>query len=274
MAMDALTARLQPYRAAKRGLLLPYFTAGFPDRETTLELVRRADALGAAAVEIGFPYSDSIADGPAVQDSFTLALRHGHTLEDTWRLASDIRPALSCGLIAMVSYSIVHRVGLEPFIRRAGESGFDGVILPDLPLEEAAGASAAARHAQLACIGLVAPTTTPQRRQAIVEASTGLVYRIAVSGTTGERSSLPASLADDLAELRRISRIPVCVGFGVSTAEHVREICRNADGAIVGSAILRRIKQAAAEGTGRDGIVESVGQFLAELMSGLGPAQA
>jgi len=264
---------MQQAEGPGKGALLPYFTAGFPDTDTTIELVRRADALGAAAVEIGFPYSDSIADGPVIQNSFAFALGHGHTLQDTWKLAETLRPAVSCGLVAMASYSLVHRAGLVAFMRRASEAGFDGVILPDLPVEEAAPAVEAADGANLCHIGLVSPTTSDARRRAIAAASTGFVYQIAVAGTTGERTGLPPKLADDVAALRQCCRVPICVGFGVSTAEHVREVCRFADGAIVGSAVIRRIHEAQQHNSDRQRLIDSVSDFLKDLFSGLdGPA--
>lgn len=274
MPVERIQEHFEASRSAKRGALLPYFTAGFPDAAFTADLIRRADALGAAVVEVGIPYSDSIADGPVIQDSFHRALEHGHTLEDTFRLVSEVRSSVACGIVAMVSFSLVHRFGVERFLDRAADAGFDGVILPDVPVEEATFSANAARKAGLAYVGLVAPTTTPERRKAIAAESSGFVYQIAVAGTTGERQAMPPSLADEVARLRETAGLPICVGFGISCAEHVRDICRVADGAIVGSAIVRRVAAALESGQPRGEALDAVSAFVAELITGLTPAHS
>ncbi len=228
-------------------------------------MILAADGLGAPAVEIGVPYSDSIADGPVIQESFTYALEHGHAVRNALELIAKVRPSVDCGLVLMLSYSIVHRIGLERFMSEAGAAGADGVILPDVPVEEASEVRRAAACASLCHIGLVAPTSSPARRAEVARASSGFVYQIAAAGTTGERSSLPPSLAADVAELRRHTPLPVCVGFGVSTAEQVRLIRQIADGAIVGSALIRRISDAMRAGTPSAQIVADVGDLLREL---------
>ncbi|MHC4697256.1 MAG: tryptophan synthase subunit alpha [Planctomycetota bacterium] len=270
MPIERIKDCFQTRLAHETGALLPYFTAGFPDYAATVEFIRCADALGAAVVEVGIPYSDSIADGPVIQESFNQALMHGHTLKATFDLVSGVRSAVSCGLVAMVSYSIVHRFGVSAFMDRAAAVGFDGVILPDVPVEESASMSAAAGSARLCHIGLVAPTTSSSRREAIALSSTGFVYQIAVAGLTGERASISATLPSEVAQLKRVSGLPVCVGFGISTADHVREVCSFADGAIVGSAFIRRINDELKKGSERSGMVNSVSEFFAELMTGVG----
>ena len=271
MVPNRITRRLRASAQARVGTLLPYFTAGFPDAATTASLVIEADRLGAGVVEIGFPFSDSIADGPVIQESFHHALQRGHRVEDAFRLVADVRPEVECGLVAMVCYSIVSRIGLDHFMARAAEAGFDGVILPDVPVEESRVTVAAANRAGLCHIGLVAPSTSPSRRQAIANAATGFIYQIAAAGTTGERGTLPPGLSDEVKHLRAVSGVPVCVGFGVSDADQVREICRFASGAIVGSAIIRRIDDAMKAGADSTHIVEHVGEFLRSLVVGLSP---
>ena len=268
---NRIVERLADARRAGRGALLPYFTAGLPDIGTTIELIRSADAAGAAAVEVGFPYSDSIADGPVIQESFYQALDAGHRVEAALSAVSAVRGDVRCGLIAMVSHSIVYRRGVERFAADAAQAGFDGLIVPDVPVEESAPIAAAARSASLCHIGLVAPTTTPARRSAIAQASTGFVYQIAVAGTTGERDQLPAELPEQVAALRAAAGLPVCVGFGVSRAEHVRAVCAVADGAIVGSALVRRVQAAAEQGLRGRAVAEAVEPFLHDLMQGTQP---
>ncbi len=271
MSGNRLEDRFRLNARAKGGALLPYLTAGFPDIATTGELIRRADALGVTAIELGIPYSDSIADGPIIQDSFHSVLEHGPVLNDTLELVRRIRPSVRCGLIAMVSCSIVHRVGLDLFMDRVAAAGFDGVILPDVPVEESAPHVSAADRAGLCQIGLVAPTTSDSRREAIARGSRGFIYQIAARGTTGEREALAASLADHVARLRAFSDLPVCVGFGISNADQVRAVLRFCDGAIVGSAVIRRIAEALRSRLSRKGLIESVARFLSHLMSGLTP---
>ena len=256
--------------AGGRGALVPYFTSGFPTPEVTEALIRRADLLNVPVVEIGVPYSDSIADGPVIQESFHYVLQSGYRLADTFELVERVRSSVECALVAMLSYSIVHRNGTDGFFSRAAAAGFDGVIVPDVPMEEAGAVSKAALDAGLCYVGLVAPSTAPARKVRIAEASSGFIYQIAVSGTTGERSGSSESVEGAVDELRRISPLPVCVGFGVSTADHVRSICGFADGAIVGSAIVRRLLEAQQAGETSDNMVESVSEFLTELATAAG----
>lgn len=274
MPTSRIQENLEMMRNAGKGALLPYLTAGFPNAQTSERLIQAADATGAACVELGFPFSDSIADGPVIQESFHQVLSNGWTVEDTMNLVSRVRPAVECALIAMVSYTIVYRYGLDAFLDRAVTAGFDGLILPDVPAEEAKPKKQAADRAGLSYIGLVAPNTSPQRCETIVKHCSGFVYKIAVSGTTGERSQVPKDLENDVDQIRKQSGLPVCVGFGVSSAEHVRAVCNAADGAIVGSAIVRRVADGVRAGLPSDAIVDRVSDFMAELMTGTDSATA
>jgi len=256
-------------RTAGTGALLPYLTAGYPDVLTSLELIRAADRAGAAVVEIGFPYSDSVADGSVIQESFHAVLERGFRVSDALALAAEARPSVHCALAAMLSYTLVHRVGVAAFLRDAKAAGFDGVIVPDVPVEESESLRDAARAVDLCFVGLVAPTSSADRRREIARASTGFLYQIARSGTTGERADLPPELGRDVAKLRTYSELPICVGFGVSTPEHVRAVCKVADGAIVGSAIVRRVRDAVRAGRPSDQIVNEIGTYLAELAGGV-----
>lgn len=268
MPTNRITQRLAD--AQQRGALLPYFTSGFPDLDTIAELIRRADRLGVAAVELGVPYSDSIADGPVIQSSFYAALANGHRLDHALGLVRDVRGDVDCALIAMLSYSLVYRRGLDRFMTDAAAAGFDGVILPDVPAEEAKPTADAAHGAGLCHIGLVAPTTEPKRLAEIVANTSGFVYQIAVAGTTGERATITATLESSVSAIRQLTSTPVCVGFGISTADHVRNVCRFADGAIVGSALVRRIADAVDHGLDRDAVADTVEASIAQLLTGLG----
>ncbi len=265
--MNRIAERFQTLRGASKKALLPYFTSGYPDCAHVEEFVKRADRLGAGVVEIGEPYSDSIADGPTIQQSFHAAIARGHLLEDTFEMVSRIRDSVSCGLVSMVSYSIVHRIGIDKFVRDAADAGFDGVIFPDVPVEESRVCAEATGDAGLCYVGLTAPTTTSERVASIAKTATGFVYQIAASGTTGERAAVWSDLGEAVARIRGFCDTPVCVGFGVSTADHVRAVCKVSDGAIVGSAIVRRIGEGLS--TSSSNLVDDVESFLSDLSSGL-----
>ena len=255
-------------RDGRKGLW-PYITAGYPDLDTTARLLEALDGLGVAGVELGFPYSDPVADGPVIQTSFSRALAGGLTLESIFKTVRAVRSTVRMPLLAMVSFSIVYRVGVERFIERAAEAGFDGLIVPDLSLEEADGTARAVERAGLRMVMLVAPTTSPERRERIASLSSGFVYYLAVSGITGERDQLPADLVANVEQLRSVSGQPVCVGFGISTPDHVRRVCATADGAIVGSAIVRRITDAIDRKVPPEGIVEEITAFVTDLQAPL-----
>ena len=258
----------QLHREGRKGLL-PYVTAGYPDMASTAELLRACDRLGVAAVELGIPYSDSIADGPVIQTSFTRVLAKGFKLNDVFEMMGGVRGEISIPVLAMVSFSIVYRVGVERFVDRAAQAGFDGLIIPDLSLEEAPDVSRIVQQAGLRLVMLVAPTSPPDRRERIAGLSSGFVYYLSVAGITGERQSLPVDLAENVERLRAASGKPIAVGFGISRPDHVRQVCTVADGAIVGSAIVRRITQAIDRGKPSGQIVNEVSDFIKELMTGV-----
>ncbi len=246
--------------------LLPYFTSGFPDNTVVAGIILAADRLGCPVIEIGVPFSDSIADGPVIQESFHYALERGHKVQHAFELAAQVRASVNCGLLAMISFSLVERMGLSVFAREASLAGFDGLVLPDVPIEESDDVTGTLESVGLAHVGLVAPTTSPSRRRAIVERSRGFVYQIAATGTTGERDDLPAGLTEDVASLRGLTSLPICVGFGISTPQQVRQVCAAADGAIVGSVMIRRLAEALRQGEDGKGII----QAALDLLRGLG----
>jgi tryptophan synthase alpha chain len=252
-------------RGAGKKALLPFITAGYPDLETTAALLAEFESRGVKICELGIPYSDPMADGPVIQASYTAALAAGMTTDKIFETVCKYRCAGGkLALIAMVSYSIVFRHGVGPFLASAAESGFDGVIIPDLPLEEAESLEAIAAGHGLCNIMLVAPTSDAARRETIARHSRGFIYYVSVAGITGARAALPEATAAAVAELRKHTDTPVCVGFGVSNAATVETVCKAADGAIVGSAIVARITQAAS--APRAQLVRQVGDFVAELL--------
>lgn len=264
-ADDRFRRAFAKQNADHHGRVIPYFTAGFPDASVVEALMLEADALGVPVIELGIPYSDSIADGPVIQNSFYHALDHGFRVEDALKMVSSLRPRLSCAVVAMLSFSIVHRLGLTTFFRQAADAGFDGIILPDVPHEESADVHSAARARSLACIGMVGPRTDRERSAAIAKASTGFVYLIASTGTTGERAALSNSVESQVNELRSFTDLPLCAGFGLSKPAQVREVCAFADAAIVGSAIINRLSEAVQRGNASAEVVENIVSFLTAL---------
>lgn len=237
-------------RAEGRKLLMPFLVGGFPGPGATADGVRALASTGAGIVEIGIPFSDPIADGPVIARAMHLALERGATPATVFEEVALVRPSVSIGLVAMVSASIVNRMGgPDGFAKQAASAGFDGLIVPDAPLEESDGLRSAAANAGLTLSLLVAPTTPPARAERIAAASTGFVYLLARTGITGERSSAP-DIAPRVARLREATSLPIACGFGISSPEHVRAVVREgeADAAIVGSAVVRRMARAAEQG--------------------------
>jgi tryptophan synthase alpha chain len=266
--IDALFARL---RADGRRALMPFLTAGDPDLDATAALVREVLRRGAHLVELGIPYSDPIADGPVISASYTRALRNGVKLAailDAVRgLRSGAGAVPDAPLVTMVSYAIVHRHGVDRYVAEAADAGVDGLIVPDLPVEEAEGLLKLAGARGLSLIQLVTPRTPRERALRIARTTTGFLYYVSVAGITGERRALPTDLADKVGWLREHTELPVCIGFGISDAEHVRQLAPLADGLIVGSAIVRRI--ADLSDRPRAELVAEIGDFVADLAAPL-----
>ncbi len=253
-------------RADGKKALMPFITAGQGGLETTESLLRDFEARGVRIVELGFPFSDPIADGPTIQASYTEALAAGVRVDDIFATVKNYRASGGkLALNAMVSYSIVYRLGVERFLDLAGEVGLDGMIIPDLPLDEAGRFEPLSAGRGLCNVMLIAPTTPPDRRVEIARHSRGFIYFMSIAGITGERDKLPEESIAAVAELREHTETPVCVGFGISNPRTVEHVCQVADGAIVGSAIVHRINDA--KDRPRDELVKLVGDFVSELLA-------
>lgn len=228
-------------KAENRMAFMPFITAGDPDLATTALAIRELASHGVDMIEIGFPYSDPIADGPVIQASYTRALGsrfHVSGLFDTISEITKSSPVLP-PLVGMVAYAIIFRMGAVKFVQMAREAGFSGLIVPDLPADEAAEMAALAATYDLDLVQLIAPTTTKERTKRILEIAQGFIYCISIAGTTGVRAELPVELRDQLKWLQTQTELPLAVGFGVSRPEQVEELRGLADGVIVGSAIVR-----------------------------------
>ena len=226
---------------------MPFVVAGHPTPGSLGDLLHAMQSAGADAVEVGIPFSDPIADGPVIAAAMHDALVAGTTVAGVLAAMKEARNTIELPVIAMVSVSIVNRLGGPDFIDRLADSGFDGIILPDADLDSISGLQARAHVRGLAFTSLIAPDTRPERAERIAEDAREFIYLLARRGLTGERTEAP-DLRDRVAELRRITDLPLAAGFGISTAEHVRATVSDADGAIVGSALVRTISAAAASG--------------------------
>ena len=254
-------------RGEQKHALMPFITAGYPNLAATEAILPQLQAAGASVCELGIPFSDPVADGPVISASMTEALDAGAQPAGVFELVTRQRDALDIGLVAMVSYSIVYRIGVESFVRQAADAGNDGLIIPDLPLEEAEAITMPAKGAGLTCSLLIAPTTPRVRAEQIARACTGFIYLIARTGLTGERQSVPVDLQGRVDELRGVSDLPIAVGFGISRADHVRAVTQIADAAIVGSAVVKQIGKHLDEPPSQ--LAEHIGRFIAELAGGL-----
>jgi tryptophan synthase alpha chain len=238
--------------------LMPYLMGGYPDVAASVECGLAAADAGADLLELGVPFSDPLADGPVIHSAGTEALRQGVRLHDVLGVARELSSQLP--VVLMVYANPVLKRGAERFADEAAQAGAAGVIVPDLPYDEAGTVREACDAAGLALVPLVAPTTTPERVAEIGRDARGFVYTVSLSGTTGERDALAPELETTVARVREASEVPVAVGFGISTAEQARRVGAIADGVIVGSRIVR----AAGEGG-----AEAVGEVVRELAVGL-----
>ena len=263
-AVDTLFANL---RATGRKALMPFVTAGDPDLEFTAAVLKELATRGASLCELGIPYSDPIADGPVIQASYTRALAKKIKLAEILAAASQVTKQVSTPLVTMVSYAIVHRHGLARYVADAKAAGIAGAIVPDLLVDEAAELAAICRREDFNLSQLVTPTTPRERALRIAETSTGFIYYVSVTGITGERTVLPPELSENVSWLRSQTPLPICIGFGISRPEHVKLLAPVADGLIVGSAIVRRIAEAATRP--RADVLREVGEYVAELLAAL-----
>lgn len=263
--MSRLDATFQRLRERGERALVTFLTAGDPSLDVTERLVVEMDRAGADVIELGVPFSDPIGDGPVNQRAADRALRAGTSLVRVLETASRVRDRVRAPLVLMTYYNPVYAFGLKAFVRTAVDAGVDGVIVVDLPPEEATELAAEAEAAALDVIHLVAPTSTASRLRLIARKSRGFIYVVSRTGVTGERADVPEDLGAQLRSLRMVTTKPICVGFGIARPEQVATVGAIADGVVVGSAIVRMIDERASSPT----LVEDVGRFIGELKAPL-----
>lgn len=258
-------------KAAKAGrkVLIPYVMAGDPNLDVTARLVPALAEAGADVVELGIPFSDPIADGPVILRAAMRALARDVSLAEVIGTVRAIRRVSRVPIVFMSYYNPILQMGPERFAVEAASAGVDGVIVPDLPPEEGADLIRAARKAGLATIFLLAPTSDPGRIAHIARVSTGFLYYVSLTGTTGAALTDPDEVARRIADIRKVSRKPVAVGFGIATPEQARIVGKIADGVIVGSALVRVMEREIEAGADPEKLVAAAGQFVADLRRGL-----
>ena len=225
-----------------RAALMPYLPLGFPTPATSHELICTVAGSGADVIELGIPFSDPLADGPVIQRATQVALQNGMTVGRCLQSVGAARASgVTIPLVLMGYYNPILRYGVERFAREAKDAGADGLIVPDLPPEEAADMKRACEANSLALVFLVAPTSTDKRLRKIADATQGLSYLVSLTGVTGVRDALPLEFEEFVARVRAVTDKPLCVGFGISSGEGARRVAAVADGVIVGSALVARI---------------------------------
>ena len=225
--------------------LVAYLTAGFPDLETTRDLIPALDAAGVDVLELGVPFSDPTADGPAIQRASQTALRNGTTLARILGLVENLRPSMEMPIVLFSYYNPILAYGNQRFARKAAASGADGVLVVDLPAEEAGELKKHTGPAGLDFISLVAPTTGKDRACKIVKGASGFIYYISLTGVTGAGRPQVKEIRENVSRIKTMTQVPVVAGFGVSTPAQAREIGAETDGVVVGSAFIRLIEEQA-----------------------------
>jgi tryptophan synthase alpha chain len=239
--MNRIEKVFRKMKSEHKKAFIPYVMAGDPSLESTSEIVLLLERCGADLVELGVPFTDPLADGPTIQRAAERALKSGVTVRKIIAFVKELRRHTQIPLLLMTYYNPVFKYGEEAFVRDAVEAGVDGIIVPDLPPDEAEGLIMAARKAGLATVFLLAPTSTKDRMKKVAKSSKGFIYYVSMTGITGSRLLMDDSLRESMSDLRRITEKPVAVGFGVSTPEEAKSVSELADGVIVGSAIVKRL---------------------------------
>jgi len=263
--MNRIEQKFQDLKIANRKAFIAFITAGDPDLKTTENLVVAFEGAGVDIIEIGIPFSDPLADGPTIQASFFRALKNGTNVKKIFETVKSIRLKTSIPIAFMTSYNPILRFGEEKFIKACAKTGVDGLIVPDLPPEEAQNLCRLAREHNIATIFFVAPTSTDERIKSNTKSSNGFVYYVSLTGTTGTQKALSQDVVKKVKHIKQFTNKPICVGFGISTPQQVKEIGRAADGVIVGSAIVKSIQ----EHKEQNDLVGKVSQYVHSLVKSL-----
>ncbi|MFH1062367.1 MAG: tryptophan synthase subunit alpha [Candidatus Omnitrophota bacterium] len=259
--MNRIDQKNQDLAKQKRKAFIAYITAGFPDAETTEKLVYTLEANGADIIELGMPFSDPVADGPTIQAASCAALAAGMNMKKFLLLVKTLREKTQIPLIIMSYYNPIFKYGIKKFATDAKQAGLDGVIVPDLPPEEAKELNQALGLQAICQIFIISPVTEAERMEKIAKLSQGFIYYVPLTGVTGARTSLPQDISIAVKAIKKITKTPVFVGFGISTPQQVKQVVKISDGAIVGSGIIKIIEQYSRN---KD-MLKKVGQYIRSL---------
>lgn len=241
--MDRIGKKFKKLKKAKRKAFVVYITAGDPNLAVTGKLVLALENAGADLIELGIPFSDPLADGPTIQAASQRALKKDITLTKIFIMVKTLRGRTDVPIAFMTYYNPVLKYGLGKFLKDCGQNGVDGVIIPDLPREEAKDLIREAKKRKISAIFLAAPTSTRERLKGIAKDSAGFIYYISLTGVTGARQKLPPEIISKVKLIKSMTKKPVCVGFGISSPQQARQIAKVADGVIVGSAIIKVVEK-------------------------------
>lgn len=263
--MNRIDSKFSELKKMKKKAFIAFITAGDPSLKITERLVLAFEKAGVDIIELGVPFSDPLADGPTIQASSQKALEHGATLDKIFQLVKRLRKKTEIPIALMMYYNPIFHYGEDRFVEKAIHSGVDGVIVPDLPPEEATGLIRKAKGKNLATVFFLSPTTTHHRMKQIVKASSGFIYYVSLTGVTGARKQLTSTFKNHIKKAKQITKKPICVGFGISSQAHVKSVVKIADGVIVGSAIINNIDKYRKEKR----LVSKVTHFVQHLVRGL-----
>jgi len=272
-----ITRKFEALKREGRAGFVTFVTAGDPDAETSAAILKGLPGAGADIVELGMPFTDPMADGPAIQLASQRALRAGQTMDRTLAMVRAFRKEdADTPVVLMGYYNPIYVRGAERFAREAGAAGVDGLIVVDLPPEEDAELRGPAAAAGIDLVRLTAPTSDEKRLPALAKGASGFIYHVSVAGVTGTKSAAESSVQDDVARIRRFTGLPVAVGFGIRTAAQAETVARIADAAVVGTAIVERIAAAVRGGESPppDALARSVLEFVSELAAGVRRARS
>lgn len=260
--MNRITVKFNKLKRDAKKALIAYLMSGFPSIEITERLVLELEKRGVDIIELGAPFSDPLADGSIIQSASNYALKNKVNLDTVFSLAARIRKKSQIPICLMGYYNPILSLGDSRFVEEASRAGIDGVIIPDLPPEEAGGLIAASKKKDLKTVFFLSPTSVLERIKFISRISSGFIYYVSLTGVTGERDVLSSDLTSNIKLIKKYTDKPICAGFGISKPEHIREVFKVADGAIVGSAIIKAIQN----NIGRKDLVEKVGDFVEGLV--------
>ena len=261
--MNRIDKKFQELKKKSKQAAIVYLTVGYPDVATTEKIVLELSRIGVDIFELGVPFSDPLADGPVIQESSNFALKRRINLDSVFSLVQRLRTKLDKPLLAMGYFNPLLSYGIERFAKAARLAGLDGVIVPDLPIEESFELRAALKRNKLHLIDFLAPTTDAARVKNIAKRARGFIYYVSLTGVTGTRKRLPEDIVSRINYLKRFVKIPICVGFGISRREQFRAVTRISNGVIMGSAIIKKIK----ENLGSRDLVFKVTDFVKSLIS-------